>query len=156
MPGHERFLKNMLAGVGAIDACLFVVAAPEGWKPQSEEHLRILELLGVEHGLVALTKVGLVDAICATSPIWSSRTGWPARSSSRPKWSTSTRRRASAWPSLRGALDRLLATTPHAVDRDRPRLWIDRSFAPKGAGTVVTGTLAGGTLSVGDELRRPS
>src|SRR5216110_335001 len=61
VPGHVRFLKNMLAGVGAVDACLFVVAATEAWKPQSEEHLRILELVGVEHGLVALTKVGLVD-----------------------------------------------------------------------------------------------
>src|SRR5919199_6791297 len=61
VPGHVRFIKNMLAGVGAVAACLFVVAATEGWKPQSEEHLRILELLGVGHGLVALTKVGLVD-----------------------------------------------------------------------------------------------
>src|SRR5688572_13508051 len=61
VPGHVRFIKNMLAGVGAVDACLFVVAATEGWKPQSEEHLRILELLGITHGAVALTKVGLVD-----------------------------------------------------------------------------------------------
>src|SRR3954466_4539521 len=61
VPGHVRFIKNMLAGVGAVDACMFVVAATEGWKPQSEEHLRILELLGLHHGLVALTKVGLVD-----------------------------------------------------------------------------------------------
>src|SRR5438309_5347161 len=61
VPGHVRFLKNMLAGVGAVDACMFVVAATEGWKPQSEEHLHILELLGVGHGIVALTKVGLVD-----------------------------------------------------------------------------------------------
>ena len=61
VPGHVRFIKNMLAGVGAVDACLFVVAATEGWKPQSEEHLRILQLLGISHGVVALTKVGLVD-----------------------------------------------------------------------------------------------
>src|SRR5437764_296299 len=61
VPGHVRFLKNMLAGVGAVDACMFVVAATEAWKPQSEEHLRILELLGVTHGLIALTKVGVVD-----------------------------------------------------------------------------------------------
>jgi len=61
VPGHVRFIKNMLAGVGAVDACLFVVAATEGWKPQSEEHLRILELLGATHGIVAMTKVGLVD-----------------------------------------------------------------------------------------------
>src|ERR1700719_1001237 len=61
VPGHVRFIRNMLAGVGAVDACLFVVAATEGWKPQSEEHLRILELLGISHGIIALTKVGLVD-----------------------------------------------------------------------------------------------
>src|SRR6202165_5354684 len=61
VPGHVRFIKNMLAGVGAVDACLFVVAATEGWKPQSEEHLRILSLLGLTHGVVALTKSSLVD-----------------------------------------------------------------------------------------------
>jgi GTP-binding protein EngB required for normal cell division len=61
VPGHVRFLRNMLAGVGGIDACMFVVAATEGWKPQSEEHLRILELLGIRHGIIALTKVDLVD-----------------------------------------------------------------------------------------------
>src|ERR1700730_885983 len=61
VPGHVRFIRNMLAGVGAVDACVFVVAATEGWKPQSEEHLRILDVLGVGHGLVALTKVDLVD-----------------------------------------------------------------------------------------------
>ncbi len=60
VPGHVRFLRNMLAGVGGVDACLFVVAATEGWKPQSEEHLRILELLGVTDGVVALTKVDLL------------------------------------------------------------------------------------------------
>ena len=61
VPGHIRFLKNMLAGVGAVDACLFVVDANEGWKPQTEEHLRILDLLGVGNGVIALTKVGLAD-----------------------------------------------------------------------------------------------
>src|SRR3954468_22415191 len=61
VPGHVRFIRNMLAGVGAVDACVFVVAATEGWKPQSEEHLRILEVLGVGNGVIALTKVGLID-----------------------------------------------------------------------------------------------
>src|ERR687886_2864506 len=61
VPGHVKFLKNMLAGVGAVDACLFVVAATEGWKPQSEEHLRILDLLGIRAGVIALSKVALVD-----------------------------------------------------------------------------------------------
>ena len=62
VPGHERFVKNMLAGVGAVDVAMFVVAAGEGWKPQSEEHFRILELLGVRHGVVAITKADTVDA----------------------------------------------------------------------------------------------
>ncbi|MGH8921472.1 MAG: GTP-binding protein, partial [Acidimicrobiales bacterium] len=61
VPGHIRFIRNMLAGVGAVDACLFVVAANEGWKPQSEEHLRILDLLGVDAGVVALTKTALAS-----------------------------------------------------------------------------------------------
>src|SRR3954467_4951438 len=61
VPGHVRFLRNMLAGVGAVDACMFVVAATEGWKPQSEEHLRILDMLGIRHGVIVLTKRDLVD-----------------------------------------------------------------------------------------------
>jgi len=152
VPGHARFVKNMLAGVGAVDACLFVVAATEGWKPQSEEHLRILELLGISRGLVALTKVGLVDdewreivrltleehlagTFLEDSPIVD--VDVPA---------------GIGVAELRGSLERLVATTPGAVDHDRPRLWIDRSFPMRGAGTVITGTLADGSLSVGDEL----
>src|SRR3954452_22807417 len=150
VPGHVRFLKNMLAGVGAVDACLFVVAATEGWKPQSEEHLRILELLGVGHGLVALTKVGLVDdelrelahLDVADHVAGSFLDDAPVVEVDAPS--------GRGVDDLRTALDLLLATTPTAVDRGRPRLWIDRSFAPKGAGTVVTGTLAGGALEVDD------
>jgi selenocysteine-specific elongation factor len=152
VPGHVRFLKNMLAGVGAVDACVFVVAASEGWKPQSEEHLRILDVLGVRHGLVALTKIGLVDdelrelaelevvehvegTFLEGAPI----VGVDAID-------------GSGLDELRAALDRLLEATPTAVDAGRPRLWIDRVFAAKGSGTVVTGTLAGGAISVDDEL----
>jgi len=152
VPGHVRFLKNMLAGLGAIDACLFVVAATEGWKPQSEEHLRILDVLGVRHGLVALTKAGLVDedlrelarleveeAVAGTF-----LEGEPVVAVDAPT--------GEGLDDLRAALDELLARTPTAVDHGRPRLWIDRSFAPAGAGTVVTGTLAGGPVAVDDEL----
>ncbi len=152
VPGHVRFLKNMLAGVGAVEACLFVVAATEGWKPQSEEHLRILELLGVGHGLVALTKVGLVDG--------------ETRELARMELADMVEGTFLAGAEvvevdvpggegvgeLRAALDRLLDVTPAAVDRGRPRLWVDRVFAAKGSGTVVTGTLAGGALAVDDEL----
>ena len=146
VPGHVRFLRNMLAGVGAIDACLFVVAATEGWKPQSEEHLRIVELLGVRHGVLALTKVTLVDeppdlrehvkgTFLADAPVVP--VDAPA---------------GIGLDALRDALDTLLASVPTAADRGWPRLWVDRAFAAKGAGTIVTGTLTGGHLHVGDEL----
>ena len=146
VPGHVRFLRNMLAGAGAVDACLFVVAATEGWKPQSEEHLRIVELLGVRHGVIALTKVGVTDA----RPDLSAHVrgtfldGAPVVAVDAPA--------GIGLDALRTELDALLARTPPAPDRDRPRLWVDRAFAAKGAGTVVTGTLAGGRLRVGDEL----
>ncbi len=152
VPGHVRFIRNMLAGVGAVDACLFVVAATESWKPQSEEHLRILELLGVSHGLIALTKVGLVD------DDWRELARMEVEERVAGTFLAGAEIVEVDAPSgvgldrLRGALDALLAVTPTAADRDRPRLWVDRSFAAKGSGTVVTGTLAGGTFHVDDEL----
>ncbi|HZQ85969.1 MAG TPA: selenocysteine-specific translation elongation factor [Acidimicrobiales bacterium] len=152
VPGHVRFIKNMLAGVGAVDACLFVVAATEGWKPQSEEHLRILELLGIERGLVALTKVALVDddwLDAVRADVAEHLGGTFLAGADVVDVDAPTGRGVDA---LRGALDRLLENTPTAVDRDRPRLWVDRAFAARGAGTVVTGTLAGGTFAVDDEL----
>ncbi len=152
VPGHVRFLKNMLAGVGAVDACLFVVAATEGWKPQSEEHLRILEVLGARHGLVALTKVGLVDdddRELARLEIAEAVEGTFLAGAEVIEVDAPT---GVGLEELRAALDRLLAATPVSVDRGRPRLWVDRVFAAKGSGTVVTGTLAGGHVSVDDEL----
>jgi len=152
VPGHVRFLKNMLAGVGAVDACLFVVAATEGWKPQSEEHLRILQLLGVSHGMIALTKVGLVDdetRQLAHMELEDEVAGTFLEGAQVVDVDVPAGRGVE---DLRVALDRLLATTPASVDRDRPRLWVDRVFAAKGSGTVVTGTLAGGGLAVDDEV----
>ncbi|HSH23488.1 MAG TPA: selenocysteine-specific translation elongation factor [Acidimicrobiales bacterium] len=152
VPGHVRFLKNMLAGVGAVDACLFVVAATEGWKPQSEEHLRILELLGIHHGLVALTKVGVVDddhRELARMDVADHVGGTFLEQAEVVEVDALTGR---GLDNLRAGLDRLLDTTPVAPDANRPRLWVDRSFAAKGSGTVVTGTLSGGELSVDEEL----
>jgi selenocysteine-specific elongation factor len=152
VPGHARFVKNMLAGVGAVDACLFVVAATEGWKPQSEEHLRILELLGVSRGLVALTKVGLVD------DDWQEIVKLTLQEDLAGSFLEDAPLVAVDVPGgvgldeLREALEHLVAGTPGAVDHGRPRLWIDRSFPMRGAGTVITGTLVGGSISVGDEL----
>jgi selenocysteine-specific elongation factor len=152
VPGHVRFIRNMLAGVGAVDACLFVVAATEGWKPQSEEHLRILELLGVAHGLIALTKVGLVDDEWRQLAQMEVEERVGGTFLERAAIVAVDAPSGLGLDSLRAALDALLASTPTAEDRDRPRLWVDRSFAAKGSGTVVTGTLAGGALAVDDEL----
>ncbi len=153
VPGHTRFLKNMLAGVGAVDACIFVVAATEGWKPQSEEHLHILELLGVAHGIVVLTKVGIADddlRELARLDVEEHVAGTFLEGAEIVEVDTVD---GIGLDELRDGLDRLIATTPTAVDNARPRLWIDRSFAAKGAGTIVTGTLTGGRLRVDDVLQ---
>jgi selenocysteine-specific elongation factor len=152
VPGHVRFIKNMLAGVGAVDAALFVVAATEGWKPQSEEHLRILELLGIERGVVALTKAALVDADdleLAGLEIAERLAGSPLAGAEVVPVDSPT---GEGVGDVAAALDRLLEATPTAADRGRPRLWIDRAFAAPGAGTVVTGTLGGGALHLEDEV----
>lgn len=152
VPGHVRFIKNMLAGVGAVDACLFVVAATEGWKPQSEEHLRILELLGIDRGVVALTKVGLVDhewRELAQLELADHLKGSFLETADVVEVDALA---GTGVVELQAALDVLLAGTPTAADRGRARLWVDRSFAAKGSGTVVTGTLAGGSLSVDDDV----
>ncbi len=152
VPGHVRFLRNMLAGVGAVDSCLFVVAATEGWKPQSEEHLRILDLLGLETGVIALTKTALVDddlIELATLEIDDHVRGTFLEGA--PVVAVDALD-GTGLDNLLSQLDEVLADVPTAVDRGRPRLWIDRSFASRGAGTVVTGTLTGGRVRVDDEL----
>ncbi|HEY1762285.1 MAG TPA: selenocysteine-specific translation elongation factor [Acidimicrobiales bacterium] len=152
VPGHVRFLHNMLAGAGTVHACVFVVAATEGWKPQSEEHLRILELLDVKYGIIALTKVALVDdelllqrrEDVAARVAGTFLEGSPICEVDAPS--------GIGLSAFTKALDELVAALPSPVDRGRARLWIDRSFTMRGAGTVVTGTLAGGSLAVGDVL----
>jgi selenocysteine-specific elongation factor len=153
VPGHVRFVRNMLAGVGGVDACMFVVAATEGWKPQSEEHLRILELVGLQRGLVALTKVDLVDhemVELAVSDVTDHVLGTFLEDAPVVPVSATT---GAGLGELRAALDRLVVDTPAARDRQRPRLWIDRVFSPAGSGTVVTGTLTDGSLHVDDTVR---
>jgi selenocysteine-specific elongation factor len=153
VPGHVRFLRNMLAGVGGVNACVFVVAATEGWKPQSEEHLRILELLGIEHGVVALTKVDLVDddmLELAQMDVADHVAGTFLESAPVvPVASTAD----VGLDAMRTALDDLVRRSGTSPDRSRARLWIDRVFAAKGSGTVATGTLAGGSFAA-DQLVR--
>lgn len=152
VPGHVKFLKNMLAGVGAVDACLFVVAATEGWKPQTEEHLRILELVGVKHGIIALTKTDLVDEddLELARLILADQVAGTFLQDAPVVATAATLGRG--MDALRSALDGLVSATPMAADRGRARLWVDRVFAARGSGTVVTGTLAGGTVAVGDQV----
>ncbi len=152
VPGHGRFLKNMLAGVSEVDACLFVVAATEGWMAQSEEHLRILELFGLTRGLVALTKVGLVDDEVLELASLEVAEQLEGTFLAQAEMISVDVPGGVGLDALRAALDRLVDATPAAGDRGRPRLWIDRSFPVRGAGTVITGTLGGGQVAVGDEL----
>ena len=152
VPGHVRFLKNMLAGVSGVDACVFVVDVTEGWKPQSEEHLRILQLLGLGHGLVALTKMDEADddlAELARLDVAEHVAGTFLADAPIVATDAVT---GTGIDALVKALDGLLALTPTATDRHRPRLWVDRAFAIKGSGTVVTGTLTGGALTADDTL----
>ncbi len=152
VPGHVRYLPNMLAGVGAVAACLFVVDAGEGWKPQSEEHLRILELLGVQHGLLAVTKAGRAGAEACAVTAGEVRARVAGTFLAAAEVAVVDAVDGTGMGELRLALDHLLRRLDPPHDGDRPRLWVDRCFTRPGAGTVVTGTLAGGSLAVGDLL----
>lgn len=149
VPGHERFVGNMLAGVGPAPAVMFVVAADQGWRPQSAEHLAVLDAFGVQHGLLVVTRSDLADP-------------GPARAQALARLSPTTLgavdsvcvsgTTGAGLDQLRLALDRLVASLP-APDRQAPvRLWADRAFTIHGAGTVITGTLGAGTIQVGDDL----
>jgi selenocysteine-specific elongation factor len=158
VPGHRDFIENMLAGVGGIDAALFVVAADEGVMPQTREHLAILDILRVNGGVVALTKIDMVGEDEQSRAEWLDLVeadllavlqntvlqGAPiVRVSARMGWGI---------PELKAALSACLAERPPRPDLNRPRLPVDRVFTIAGFGTVVTGTLLDGRLQVGDEV----
>lgn len=156
VPGHIRFLRNMLAGVGAIDACVLVVDAKEGWMPQTEEHFQILKLLGVANGVVALSKIDLIDGELENirrREISERTNGSFLANAEIIATSVPTNL---GLDKLSSALDQLISQSASPLASQpasqRPRLWIDRAFTTKGAGTVVTGTLIDGCLQVGDEL----
>ncbi|HEX7248396.1 MAG TPA: selenocysteine-specific translation elongation factor [Actinomycetota bacterium] len=151
VPGHERFIRNMLAGVGPAPIVLLVVAADEGWKPQSEEHLEILDVLSVASGVVALTKRDLVDdetCAIAVDEVRERLAGTSLADAPLVAVSSTT---GEGLDELRVALDDVIART--RPPRDAPlRLFVDRAFTIKGAGTVATGTLTGDCLAVGDDV----
>lgn len=153
VPGHEHFIRNVIPGLGGIDAALLVIAADDGWMPQTEEHVQILDLLGVKDGIVALTKIDLVD-----DPDWLelvekeiaeklAATGLK----NAPIIRVSSKN-GSGIPQLKEAIDRLVQELVPRQDIGRPRLPVDRVFTMKGSGVVVTGTLVNGSLSAGDDV----
>ncbi|MCI0385458.1 selenocysteine-specific translation elongation factor [Streptomyces sp. CNQ085] len=149
VPGHERLVGNMLAGVGPVPAVLIAVAADQGWQPQSEEHLAVLNALRVRHGVLAVTRADLADP-------------GPVRDDALARIAETSLGKIEAVPvsavtgagveELRAALVRLTAALPEPDRAADVRLWADRSFTVRGRGTVVTGTLAAGTLRTGDRL----
>src|SRR4051794_13245287 len=152
VPGHERFIKNMLAGVGGIDAALLVIAADEGFMPQTEEHLAILDLLRVERGVVALSKSDLVDdewLDYVTEEVRERLSGTLLSSAPIVPVSAATDQ---GLDRLIDELSSQLEQLHSPIDRGVPRLSIDRAFTVAGYGTVVTGTLVDGTLTIGDDL----
>lgn len=151
VPGHADFVNNMVAGVGGMDVALLVVAADDGWMPQTEEHLHILSYLGIERVVIALTKADLVEDIdfacefvreCLRATFLEDAPLVPVSSLT-----------GDGLDELRSAITRTLGNAPPPVDFGRPLLPVDRAFIVKGIGTVVTGTLSGGQLEVGDNLR---
>jgi selenocysteine-specific elongation factor len=153
VPGHERFIKNMLAGVGGIDAALLVIAADEGPMPQSEEHLAILDLLGVDRGVVVLTKVDAVDVDWLDLVREEVRERIAETSLAHSPIVPVSALTGEGLPELLAALQEILATSPGKPHAHSPRLPVDRVFSVSGFGTVVTGTLSGGSIAIGDELR---
>ena len=151
VPGHERFLGNMLAGVGPAPVVCFVVAADEGWQEQSGDHRDAVAALGITHGLIVVTKADRaperVDAVISRARSELAGTGLAEA----PAVVVSAQR-GTGLEAFRDALDAVLRDVPEPGPTARVRLWIDRAFTISGAGTVVTGTLTAGTLRTGDRM----
>ena len=149
VPGHERFVPNMLAGLGPVPAVLMVVAADGGWMPQSAEHLAAIDALGISCGLLAVTRADLADP----GPALRRATAEIAATSLGAVEAVAVSAVTGAGlPELRAALARLASGLPEPDPEAPVRLWVDRAFSVKGSGTVVTGTLPAGTVRAGDEL----
>ncbi|MER3420669.1 MAG: selenocysteine-specific translation elongation factor, partial [Chloroflexota bacterium] len=152
VPGHERFIKNMLAGVGGIDLALLVIAADEGVMPQTREHLAIIDLLQIRAGVVAITKTDLVEPDwleLVVADVEETLAGTTLADSPIVPCSAYT---GAGLDQLVHTIEERLAQTPPKRDIGRPRLAIDRAFTIAGFGTVVTGTLIDGPLRVGQEV----
>jgi selenocysteine-specific elongation factor len=150
VPGHADFVNNMVAGVGALDLAIFIIAADDGWMPQSEEHLHILTYLGINNIVIALTKADLCEDVPFTIEVLRDELqDTPIANAPIIPVSSIT---GEGIEQLKHTLLEKLRSIPPQQDAGKPRLAIDRIFSPKGSGTVVTGTLSGGPINVGDTL----
>ena len=152
VPGHERFIRNMIAGVGGIDYVLFIVAADDGWMPQSQEHLEILDFLDHKHGAVIVTKTDLVDRdwlelVC--EDIRNRLVGSFLEHAPLLRFSAADN---SGLDKIQAHLAEALPQLPERYDPAKPRLFTDRVFSLTGIGTVVTGTMRDGSFKMGDEV----
>lgn len=152
VPGHERFVRHMIAGAGGVDAVLLVVAADEGVQPQTLEHLAICRLLRIGAGIVALSKCDRADADVREVVRLELAERLAGTFLERAPAIETSARTGTGLDALRAALGGLFDRVEPRAERGVPRLPIDRSFSLKGFGSVVTGTLAAGALAVGDEI----
>jgi selenocysteine-specific elongation factor len=149
VPGHEDFVRNMIAGVGSIDLALLVVAADDGWMPQTEEHLQILTYLSVKRAVIALTKSDLGKIDNVSSQI---REQLRDTAFAHSRIISTSVRTSEGTKNLRNVLVAELSTMQPQRDLGKPRLFVDRAFTLRGIGTVVTGTLTGGQLHRGQSI----
>ncbi len=152
VPGHEKFVKNMVAGVGGIDAALFVVAADDGWMPQSEEHLQILNMLKIQTGMVVITKIDLVDQEwlgLVEDDIREKVKGTILENAPVVKVSSTQK---VGIDEVYEQIVKMISRIKPRKDIGKPRIYIDRVFTMSGRGTVITGTLQDGSFKVGDEI----
>lgn len=153
VPGHERFMGNMLAGVGPTPVVCFIVAADEGWQAQSTDHRDAVRALGIRHGVIVLTRADRADDARRAEVAARVRHEFADTGLADAPVVTVSARSGEGLDDLRAALDEVLTAAPAPDPDARVRLWIDRSFTVRGAGTVVTGTLPAGTLREGDRLQ---
>lgn len=152
VPGHERFVKNMLAGVSGIDLALLVIAADEGVMPQTREHLAILDILNITKGILVVTKKDLVDEEMLELVMMDIEEVVAGTALENAPTIVTSATTGDGLPDLLLAIDNILEATPSRRDIGKPRLYIDRVFTMKGFGTVVTGTLIDGKLAVGQQI----
>ncbi len=152
VPGHERFIKNMLMGAGGVDLAMLIVAADEGVMPQTREHLAILDLLRIERGIAVITKVDLVEEEWLELVVADVEEALESYSLAGSKVVAVSAEKDIGLDQLIHDLDEELANVPPRPDLGRPRLPVDRSFTMSGFGAVVTGTLSGGILRTGQQV----